>query len=211
MGTVISGIVDVVSQIAGAVVDAGTTITHLQGIAKDMTAGPPPPPSAAFSRLNARTGMSISSPVTLFARAAAVASSDDVSTALKGAMDAAKTAATTLFSSQFAEPPTGSTNGVVSGYSATGGDLSSVVTQLKNSFTIWNLPLNDTQIGQMASTLQTQVEAQMGRGGSSWGKFVLNMNQTALWTVAYGLFQINETKQGLVYGFAGGMDSGFGG
>ena len=210
VSAIASGVDSILTTIGNAVTDAGTTVAHLQMIAQDMLVGPPPPQTGSFARANARRGLHVTSPVMLFARAATAPTQQDVQTALKTAMDSAKSAAATLFKTQFGQAPAGTDMGVVNGYNPNGSDLSSVITQITNDFSIWNLPLSNDQITSMAATLQSQVQAQMGRGGASWGKFVLNMNQTALWTVGYGMFQISPSSQGLIYGFSGAMDSGFG-
>ncbi|QSO52090.1 hypothetical protein JZ785_25640 [Alicyclobacillus curvatus] len=137
------------------------------------------------------------------------AAGDDVQTALKAALTSAEKASSSLFSKRFGDvDPAGTDKGVVNGYKPD-GDMSTVFSQMKQDFENWNLAVDDKIMNQMANTIAQQVKAQMGLAGTSYGSVYLNLNQKIDWTVAYGMFQVTPSSQGLVYAFSAALDGGW--
>ena len=202
MGQVISAIAgditSVVEAIGKTVTDVGGAVGQLTGITAGLTAAAAPVALSAGAR-----GYRLTSSLMF-------ADPQDFNTALKATIASAKNAASGTFTKKWpTETANGVDAGVVAGFN-NNGDLTNIITQIKNDFTIWALPLSDVQINQMAETLKVQVQAQTGLAGVSEGTFYLNPNQSLIWVVAYGLFQVNQTEQGLVYAFTAGFDSGWG-
>ena len=200
ISTIAGDITSVVEAIGKTVTDVGGAVGQLTGITSGLAAAAAPAPLALSA--GAR-GYRLTSSLMF-------ADPQDFNTALKATIAAAKNAASGTFTKRWpGESANGVDAGVVAGFN-NNGDLTNIIKQIKNDFTIWALPLSDAQINQMAETLKIQVQAQTGLAGVSEGTFYLNPNQSLIWVVSYGLFQVNQTAQGLVYAFTAGFDSGWG-
>lgn len=199
LSTLVQDVDDVITSIGKTVTDATKSVGQLTGIVDGFTkASQPATPALLQGRLPYRT-----SSVVIFSDA------QDFNTALKGAVKSAKDAANKAFNAEWPDDsPAGTDSGIVASFNSS-GDVTTILSQLKQDFTNWSLPLNDNQILQMAQTLQTQVTAQAGQAGVAHGTYHLNMNQSMVWVVTYGIFYVTQTTQGLVYAFTAALDSSF--
>jgi hypothetical protein len=204
---IVSGIEGIADSIAKQATDTVATVGQLKAIATQLVAVP----SLRFLDSPGLQHLPPSALAYIF-RAPSIAFADpaSVQTALKAAMTGASGAVKATYKAQFPSVPAGGTdNGAVNPYNA-GGDLSSVVSTIQTNFTNWNLPVDQTQMGQMAGTIQNEVQAQLGASGTAYGRFYLNANQSVVWAVAYGMFVVaTPSTNGLVYAFTAGLDSGF--
>jgi hypothetical protein len=186
VSTITDGINSIAQDICSSVTDAGKTLEQLTQITQDFT-----PPILRRGQLKAALD------------------STDLPDALKNSITSAQSAAKTAFTAKFpSDDPNCNDSGVVQGYQ-TGGDVSSVVKQITKIFNDNQIDADSKTIGQMASTIQTEVDAHMGLRGTATGSHAINMNQSLEWSVAYAIFAIDENTNGLVYGFAAAMTGGW--
>jgi hypothetical protein len=135
---------------------------------------------------------------------------NDINTALKTAMLAAKAKASALFATTFPGiDAAGADYGVISGYVTTSGNVTCAAQQMTTDFGDWEISTDQTTIQGMANTIASQVSAQMGMAGTAQGHHSLNMNEKIDWVVAYGIFTMGDNSSGLVYAYTAALDSGF--
>jgi hypothetical protein len=189
MGTFVSGITKgiqaVADDIAGMVTDTGKTIAQLTAMNQQFTA----PALRKFLALDGGT-------------------STDVPTALQSSLKTVLAASNQLFTACYpGDVPAGSDKGIIYGY-RTGGDVQTVVNQIKVNFGIWQIPVDDATVNSMAKIIQTDVDALMGGPGSSHGKHNVAPTQYLEWTVAYGTFIISDDNTGIIYAYTAAFISG---
>lgn len=195
MGSVISSIIEspeeIAEEIAGSVTDVGKCVAQL----KDLI--------AQFSKqlLNSDLEISAEKPAIVFLR-------DDVQDVLADLIKKAASVASSTYTSIYSgKNPAGTNSGVVKDFCDT-GDITPIKQTLHDSLYRWDLPCWDEVVNDIAAAIKSQVTAQMGEVGSTYGQSILGPNQSLDWTVSYGLFVIDPTQKsnGLVYGFSAGLD-----
>jgi hypothetical protein len=195
VSTIGSDIDSVVTSVSKLVTDVGGAVKQLSSIASGFAAPPAGQLSAAVK----------TSPYAI-----TLGDPNDINSALKAAMNGAKAKAMSLFAAQFSGvTAAGQDMGVVSGYVSGTTDVPCVVGQMTNDFKIWEISTDPTTIQGMATTIATNVNAQLGMTGTAQGHHSLNMNEKIDWVVAYGIFEMGDNSQGLVYAYVAALDSGF--
>lgn len=192
--TVVAGVAEVAATIASLVSNANSTIQQVNSL------------TSGFGQI---TG---GAPVSFFAAPEAGGNTGEtgVISALKAAMAGAKNASTGAFKTQFPQSTASGTDyGVINNFFAT-GDPQTIVKQLIVDMEAWQLPVSEQAAGLLAVQMKTDVDAQIGNVGTNHGIYAINMNQSLIYTIAYGEFAITQTSNGLVYAFTAGLDSGWG-
>jgi len=193
MGQILSGVVmnlpSIATNIAGLVTNVGATAAQLSGIIAGFT--PPELLSSLSTELPSTT--------------------EAITEQITQAMTSAEAAALKTFESKFPGIEANSDKGVVDKFCGdlTKADLNEMIEFITLDFKNWQIPATNEQVSAMAETIATKINAQLGKGGTSYGTYRLNMNQKINWTVAYGEFVVNQDDNGLVYAFAAAMAGSF--
>ena len=181
---IIKGIQGIANDITSLVTDAATSVAQLTSVSQQFT----PPALHKYAALDG---------------------SSNVNQAIQQAMKDAQTACTALFGKLYPnDTAAGVDSGVVSNYQD-GGNVQTVITQMKSDFNDWDIITDDATINSMAKTIQGEIAAQLGKAGTAHGVHYINQNQYFDWVVAYGTFAIADGNTGLVYGFTTSYNSGW--
>jgi hypothetical protein len=208
MGQFISAIVtsvdDICQTIAKTATNVGSTVTQLGTVAAGFTTSTALFKSPALKHVQSLHLQASPAPST-------ANDAGDVPSALKSAMAGAQSATEALFKTLYSSVTAGgSDKGVDQNFNAN-GDVSTVATLIKQDFDNWQIAADPTTMNDIANTIKNGATFQMGASGTQHGVHNINLNQRIVWTAAYGMFSIDaaSNKNGLVYAFTAGFDSGF--
>lgn len=193
MGQILSGLVmnlpSIATNIAGLVTNVATTAGQLSNIITGFTA------PELHSELPA----------------GAPATTEAITDQILMAMGRAETAALDLFGLKFPGTEANSDKGVVDNFcgNLVNADLNEMIEFITLDFKNWQIVADDQQVSAMAKTIALKINAQMGKAGTAYGTYRLNMNQKINWTLAYGEFVVSQDDNGVVYAFAAAQESSF--
>jgi len=103
--------------------------------------------------------------------------------------------------------PAGSDNGYMEPLTANipGTAPKCVVDQITNDLDAWELPTSSEAATKIAKMITGELSAQGGVLGFQQGRTQVTSNETILWMVGYGSFDVTQTEQGVVYVFSAAL------